>query len=339
MHIFLDESGSFTGFGSEAAALSVQGALVIPSYKLPKLFARYTRLRHGLPKRNGEVKGSQLNEIQVAAIVDLLRRNEAIFSASVIDMADHSEGQVKAHQASMANSLAANLTDGHTPELRASVAELQKRLSGFSLQLYAQARVTIDLLHRLMEEMIFYHSQRNPKELSSFHWVIDAKNKGLVTNWEDWWAKTLVIWLQALSMAKPGRMLPGGNYTHFRRFFLKELPKYLKERAPKVTPGPAVGIDLQLMFRESFRFSSDPEPGLELVDIVTNALRRALVGNLREAGWLPLRSLMIHRSEVYVSPVSLGGKEASVTKPHKKVLNKFRSGGRNMSTPSLEWPE
>ncbi len=89
-----------------------------------------------------------------------------------------------------------------------------------------------------------------------------------------------------------------------------------------------------------FRFSSEPEPGLELVDIVTNALRRGLVGNLNEKGWLPLRGLMIHRSDVYMSPVGLvSDDDRKLARPLLTVMNRFRGGGRIMATPPLQWSE
>lgn len=94
------------------------------------------------------------------------------------------------------------------------------------------------------------------------------------------------------------------------------------------------------MYGESFRFSSEPEPGLELVDIVTNALRRGLAGNLGEEGWLPLRSLMIHRRDVYVSPVGLiSDDNRKLAQSLLPVMNKFRTGGRIMATRGLQWPD
>ena len=95
-----------------------------------------------------------------------------------------------------------------------------------------------------------------------------------------------------------------------------------------------------MMFGESFTFSSEPLPGLELVDIITNALRRGLIGNLGQAGWLPIRKLMIHRSDVYVQALGFGpDNEQSVPKPLARVLNRFREGGRNMATRGLQWPD
>ena len=116
-------------------------------------------------------------------------------------------------------------------------------------------------------------------------------------------------------------------------------PKHLSDVVPAKGGGHRTVIDLQMMYRESFRFSSDPEPGLELVDIVTNALRRGLIGNLGEAGWLPLRGLMIHRSDVYVTPVGFVAADQPVAKPLLTAMNKFRTGGRNMSVPNLQWPQ
>jgi hypothetical protein len=332
VHIFIDESGTFGGLGSDKPAISAQGALILPSYQLPRLFAKYAKLRLRLPKRSGEVKGSLLNEQQVACVVELLRKNGSIFCGSMIDMADHTEDDISNHRARGVDSLAANLTDGHTPELRAAVADLQKRMAGFSGPLYVQMMVMIDLLHRVLEEMVNYHCQRNPKELAEFHWVVDGKEPTCVTDWEDWWSKTLVVWLQAISLKRPAVMLESGDYRHFQRFILKELPAYLQDHAPETDRRLGAGFDLQLLFRESFRFSTDVEPGLELVDIVTNALRRALTGNLGEDGWLPLRSLMIHRRDIYVRPVSLLFEDRKLTRSYSKVLHSFRSGGRNMLT-------
>lgn len=320
--------------------MSTLGALILASHRLPKLFKKYERLRVSLPKRKGEVKGSLLNEIQVAMVVELLRKNGAVFCASMIDLAGHTVEDIASHRNGRIESLALNLTDGHTQELRVSVASLQQRMAGFSDQLYVQGVVMIDLLYRIMQDMIVYHCQRFPQELAEFHWVIDAKDPAVVTNWEDWWSNTLVIWLQAMSLAKPGAMLPGGDYRHFQRFILTELPAYLRDIAPPGDRTQGAGINLQLMYRESFRFSSDPEFGLELVDIVTNALRRGLIGNLGETGWLPLRGLMIHRSDVYVNPVGLITDDSrSLATTLLPAMNKFRTGGRIMSTPNLQWPD
>lgn len=213
-------------------------------------------------------------------------------------------------------------------------------MTNFSDQLYVQSAVTIDLLYHLIENMLTYHCQRFPQELAEFHWIVDAKDSQIVTDYEDWWSKTLVIWLEAMSLQRPGSMLPGGDYRHFRRFVIDQLPEHLQEVAPEVDNTLGAGFNLPLMFRESFRFSSEPEPGLELVDIATNALRRGLIGNLEPDGWLPLRQLMIHRPGTYVRPVRLfSGPDRPIAQSLAANLNRFRMEGRIMSTPALKWPE
>lgn len=332
----MDESGTFSGADSGKPAVSVQGAIVVPDGRIEKLGKRYGRLRASLPKsKSGEVKGNLLSENQIARVIDLMRRNEVLFFASTIEMSSHSVAQIESHRAQGVYRLGENLTDGHTPELRASVADLQRRMQGFSLPLYSQMVVMTDLIHHSIGEMISYHAQRQPKELAAFHWVVDGKDPSLITDWEDWWSNTIVVWLQAKSISKPGQLFTGGDYKFFDSFLLHKVPDYLIGKVPPPDEKGA-GIDLQKMFRESFRFSSVAEPGLELADIATNALRRALIGNLQPDGWLPLRSLMLHRRDApYFRAVSIktDGKMNPVPENFAQIMNQFRTGGRSMLAP------
>lgn len=338
MHIYLDESGTFAGLGQQTPAISVQGVLVLPSTRRDKLFAKYARLRQSLPQRKGEVKGFLLSDVQLIKIVDLLARNEGLFFPSFIDMAGHTLAEIEFHREHGVEALSRNLRNGHTPELRAGVADLQRRMAGFAPQLYAQSMVTIDLLHHAMDQMLLYHCQRNPKELASFHWVIDAKGSVGISDWEDWWSNTLVVWLQAISLTKPAVFLKSGDYSYFQRFLFHGVPAYLEPHAPpNLDKERGVGVDLQLMFRESLRFSSDPEPGLELVDIITNALRRALNGKLPESTWMHLSRLLIRRSDFNVRPVSMSFDDEMTSRPYSYVVQKLRLGGREMLTRDHRW--
>jgi len=67
MHIFIDESGSFSGF--HEGSISAVGALAIPDFKLAFLTKKYNKLRLHLPKFKGEVKGRLLDEEQIAQVV------------------------------------------------------------------------------------------------------------------------------------------------------------------------------------------------------------------------------------------------------------------------------
>jgi hypothetical protein len=72
-----------------------------------------------------------------------------------------------------------------------------------------------------------------------------------------------------------------------------------------------------------------------LVDIVTNATRRAIIGNLRPEGWRNIRRLMIHKKDQYIQLANLtdGNPYQDVAVPYATVIRQFGSGGRSMIAP------
>jgi hypothetical protein len=84
------------------------------------------------------------------------------------------------------------------------------------------------------------------------------------------------------------------------------------------------------------RFSTKPEEGLEFVDILSNAIRRALTGKLQKLGWKNIHRLMIHRNEPYLQFILLGeGENVVKHATYGKVVNEgFSSQGKSMLTPS-----
>lgn len=97
MHIYIDESGTFSGIG-QTNRPSVVGALVIPNTVASLLFSSYNHLRKHLPKDRGEVKGRQLSETHIAAVIDFLRNFPVIFEATCIDVGLHTENGVELHR-------------------------------------------------------------------------------------------------------------------------------------------------------------------------------------------------------------------------------------------------
>src|ERR1700737_3671427 len=96
MQIFIDESGSFTGF--HAGSVGAVGALAIPDGKLAFIEKKYAKIRRRLPLFKGEVKGRLLNEKQVAEIVSLLARNAAIFEVTILDLGLHTPEGITAYK-------------------------------------------------------------------------------------------------------------------------------------------------------------------------------------------------------------------------------------------------
>jgi len=328
VHIFIDESGTFTLPNVEHTSPCLVGALIVPDYKIDRLFQKYGRLRSQLPKEGDEVKGRRLNEAQIDAVVTWLRRNDCIFEAVVIEMGHETAADIAEHQMKAAKALTANLTDQHHPELVTQINTLKSQLEAMAPPLYVQAALMNVLLARIIREIPAYWAQRRSKEILNFHWVVDGKGIGDETSAETWWSTTKTGFLQSALAREPVITLDWLDYTAFDAKYLMSMPDYLKET---ILPFDQ-GYNLKLLLEENFKFSSGTDYGLELVDIVTNATRRALKGNLRHAGWKQIPALMLAR-EQSLSFCSLSKITDNSNLPYRDVVMKaFRRGGRDMLT-------
>jgi hypothetical protein len=308
------------------------GALIVPNAKVADMERLYGRLRLKLPKDKGEVKGRLLTGRQVGEVVSILKRCEALFEISMIELGMHTADEITTRQADLATRIGANITDQHPEFLRAMVADTKAQLLSFRPPLFIQSILTMELLRVVLEHATGYFSQRRPNELAEFHWVVDAKEPLLdKTPWEKWWSGFLAMYLQSQTMARPAGRLPVGDYSHLDRNHSMEWPAYLEPfRGARDVESV---LNLGSIFGSNVRFSAQPEPGLELVDILTNGIRRALLGHLEPEGWLAIRSLMIHRRNQYIQVLAFN--EAKPKLPYRDVLLAFKTGGRVMATPSF----
>ena len=299
----------------------------MPEWQSKQLLKKYAKLRPSLPKDKGEVKGRLLNEAQVSRVLELLRKNSCIFEGVVIDMGLETEEGLERHRTGQAGGLTDELTDEHHPDVVAAVKAKRAQLDAMPLSLYVQSVLTRHLIWEVLKLLPIYWAQRVPREILNYHWVIDGKEVGRVTNVEDWWSTTMLGLIESRSYQDRMPRVEGIDYTDFDAKFLRERTAWHKKKMP----GPGTALDLRLLLKESFRFSSDPEPGLELVDIVTNATRRALAGNLQAAGWTGIPRLMINRREQCLSIVTITSDIERAKRPYAVILARgFRSGGRSM---------
>jgi hypothetical protein len=320
LHVFIDESGSFTGY--HGRSLSVVGALAIPDGKLEFIKRKYAKMRSCLPLENDEVKGRLLNEQKVNQIVTLLARNDVLFEITVIDLGFHTEADIVAYKQQHVKGMLARV-DGFQEPDRTLVEQACHQISATSLPLYVQAIMTFELLHSIISHVPLYFAQRQPQELASFTWIVDGKEPKKITSWEMWWSWYAVGALSNMSRRRPLPRLEGADYSFYDRF------------TGKIDGGPEEGTDTRLLLGD-LRFSSAVEPGLELVDIVVNATRRALVGALGEAGWRGIPRLMIHRKEPYIKFICLrqDGNDIIRHPSYLRVVRQFfSSGGRLMLAP------
>lgn len=328
MHIFIDESGLFIP-SANGPGVSLTGALIIPDGRMTKIANKYESLRRGLPKSGEEVKGRSLNERQTAAVIELLRRNETLLELVAIDLNIHAPDGINAHREGLAQAMTNGLTTAHNAQVHAWAHRLAASIRALNDQLYAQSVAMFELVRSASEHAINYFAQRRPEELRAFHWTIDAKDKTRRTNWEQLWADIVMPVLQSRSIQEPYGFFEEGDYRFFTRFE-RQAPEWI----PRPEGASETVTDIRLLLMESFRFSASPEAGLELVDIVVNAARRALIGNLERSGWEGLPELMINlRERQCIRLIGLNAQQPPRTLGYEDVMRHFRTGGRQMLAP------
>lgn len=312
MHIFIDESGSFSGYHDQS--VSVVGALAIPDGKVDFIKRKYAKIRARLPMENGEVKGRLLNERQVSDVVNMLARNDVLFELTAIDLGFQTEADVASYKQKHADGMLARVSAFREPD-RQLVEKACHQIKASSLPLYLQAIATFEVLHTIINHVPLYFAQRQPKELATFMWIIDGKDPTKVTNWEMWWSWYARGALANMSKRRPAPLLDGADYSFYGRF------------KGTIEGETEPGTDLNLLLAD-LRFSSAVEPGLELVDILVNATRRALLGNLGEAGWRGSPQLMVHRKEPYIQFILLSEGADTIRHPsYARIVRQFFSGG------------
>jgi hypothetical protein len=332
MHIFIDETGTFTGIG-QPLTISMIGALIVPDDRKRSLEREYGKIRKYLPTENGEVKGKRLSEADMAKLMPILRHHDVLFEVAAIDLGLHTEDGIRRNQAQRAEGMTANLTAEHHQNLADSVWKARRELEAYSLQLNIQSAVIFELIRTVIEHGTLYYCQRRPKELAHFHWVIDAKGDNSVpTPWEKWWATFIKPALQTKFAHDPIKSIKIGDYSHMQRFVFEEVSDFHKKILNPKPDGPKP-MNLGLVLSENLRFSTDPEPGLELVDILTNATRRALRGHLQPDGWREIPTIMINRKPQNIHLLSLDeGIPETARLPYGRVVRAFDVGAKSILT-------
>lgn len=329
MHIFIDESGVFQRSDRQRHAISCVGAVIVPGRHLANVESEFRELVASWPKEGGETKGRLLNEHHFAQLCELLAPKHLLFEVSVMDMNSPTEAEVLYHRQKQAEGMTIHLTEEHHPNLVREVKRLKHELEQMPPQLYAQTVTLTHVAWRALEHGMLYYCQRFPGELARFAWVIDAKAKGNITRYEEWWRINVKPMLQSRSLREPLAMLKGADCSAYRRSFPSmPVPDYLRDHVRN--PQELVS-DLTAVFDREMTFGNSLDHvGLQLADILTNGIRRALTGRLRREGWQPIRKLMINHKKGAVRFITLGSSSAIEDQQFASVGLQLARGGRSM---------
>jgi hypothetical protein len=155
-------------------------------------------------------------------------------------------------------------------------------------------------------------------------------DRGMI-QWEHWWTKVALPILQSKSERDPWPQLVEGNYSYMKRFAIP-VPEWTRR-----LPGNQddVAWNTRLILEEDLRCTCDATPGLELVDILVNAVRRALVGNLKSEGFGSIASLMMTDRRKCLHLLALSKeKQGRQKSPYDPIILKyFKKGGRSILLP------
>jgi len=341
VHIFIDESGSFQPAPPARPRFCAVVALTIRSQLVPQFSERLKTLRAGWGSVENEVKGSALNERQMAEALRTFDTYDITAFAAVVDTGLHPPERIHAYRQKAEASLLNGLTPQHNDNARAFVGGLVERLRALSDQLALQVYTMMVPVERLIREMPTYYATRAPSEVGSFHWTLDAKSDRGITAAETYWRQLVCPFLQTNFITEPGIAVKGFNYSAYDASYCTkytELPDYLREHLPTGKPINGRVSDLGKLMLEHLRFETSKEnAGLQAADIVASALTRALNGTLQIDGWRDLGRLFIRRnSKPPVSVVQFSddddGRPAKVAPPVAVVLRTLNSSAKSM------WP-
>jgi Protein of unknown function (DUF3800) len=297
MHIYIDESGIFRNPANKDNVASCIAALAVPTTKKKELFKQFKALTRNWRDKNGEVKGSKLDEPQIASIIALLRKFDVILELIVIDLGLHTEEEITKFKEIQVSDMIGDIPPDHKPDVLKRATEIQSMFASMSTQLVIQANLMFLVIPRILFHMVLYYARRIPQELQWFYWTVDAKNESK-NAYEDAWSTALYPVMAGQGAQNPIPFVEGGDYSYFEQFEQKDTEAVRRiEREKGVERGTLSSIRLGGIFEKHFEFQDSRwNVGLQMADVLANAAQRALNGKLQISGWGEIGRLMIQRS-------------------------------------------
>lgn len=167
MHIFIDESGNCVKPAAGRRNLACVGALVIPEATLSDLTVRFDRLKQSWGFHAAEVKGRDLNEVQIAAVIELLIYCRCLFFVAATEMSVNDEIALTNYQKKQAEYLTEGLDASAHPQLIKQLTELRATYEAMSSQLFVQQVLLTDLLRKVIDVATLHFAMTEPQEIAS----------------------------------------------------------------------------------------------------------------------------------------------------------------------------
>lgn len=331
MKIYIDESGIFKA-EMKSHSISCVTALIIPDNQETALIQAFhqwkqlTSLQYKTDKY-GEIKGSKLDEKEMASLLLILSRFDVLVETVCIDAGMTTDSDV--------TRLKIDIADSFSKSQLSKILNIQFKknvLMSLPQQLFLQSLSLYQLLHKVLETMIPYYAQRFPQELGTFDWILDAKGIS-ITEFEKIITHLVNPFLQNIFFNNPLYCLENGDYTAFNKFSLPR--EYLVEPLRSNISGTSnqVYSISDIMKNISFEQSHN-SVGLQIVDIITSCIKRGMKKNLKFEGWKFLSSLIVLRKEQAIRVICINPARISKPAPYTKFVNYFQEYGKTMLVPN-----
>jgi Protein of unknown function (DUF3800) len=295
MHIYIDESGSFTTFQGSRSSISCVAALVIPKSVHDRLLIDFQTLIQAWGFTNSEIKGRQLSERHFDETISTVYNTQRAFlRIAAIDMGIHTQAMIKDHQKRQAERLRGPMDGRFSPSLVEQVYAVASQIQTLSPQLYVELVLLTQLVVSVIQTSTLVFSQLEPPALSCFSWRIDAKDRRLTKHEELW--KTLVLpFIQSQTLRSQMIFMREGNYSYFTPFENADLPMapdYLRDAVAQPSETFSSFSVNRIMADLEF-VDSHSSLGVQLVDVLASCFRRASNQRLQRQGWQNLGKIIV----------------------------------------------
>jgi hypothetical protein len=336
MHIYIDESGTFT-YTPKPHAWSSVCAIVIPDHAMgaTEKALQDFKADNGFATTDELKLGKVADEMTYFRLLGRLERLNCTLYGLATDAHLNTPVSVSAHKSTSAQALLKHIKKMVHQSAREGVQGVADRVRNLSDQLYIQFTCQIQLMHFVVSQAVTYYAQHDPESLSSFVWRVDQKNPGGKTEFEEVFESLSPGYLQTLSLKDPLPRVDGFDYSHMARYDYQkgEGPTYLRD-VYNVEVNLDDVLDVGKLIREDIQFVDSKESfGIQLADLLAAGLRRCLrrefKDNLRAAAFLGRLMIQRESGKHPVLLLSLGDGKV-LDRPTAKLIKMMQRQQRPM---------
>jgi len=323
MNFFIDESKLFV-YTPNSNSWNVVACYVVSDddYIHAQNITKRLKISAGLDIYD-EVKINELSESKYTVFLKELQKLGGTLYAVATDAGLNTPEVIHSHQVLQGEKIVEHKEKMKYEKGKQALENLRDRVLRLSPQLYVQLFCQLNLMVKVINTVISYYIQRDPRSLSRFKWRLDQKDITR-TDFENVFEILTPRIIQSKSITDPLMMIKGFDYSVMKKYeYTKNnVPEYLKEQYGLNVEG---GYDIKTIIYEDIDFvDSKNNIGIQIIDLLASGLRKCLrfeFNNNRSIA-CELGKLMVqarHNS----SPIDLICLSTN-TKPAKEVVRLIR---------------